>query len=311
MLVNHSLSTGGQAHTVQCEILTRAPITQPWSSPPVTSSQCPAPHIHIHIPILFSPWPSAPSTVYWHTPPPLLAFLASPLLTHCLQAPPTHPLPQMPSHRPWTWDTSRLLPGYLPKGTGPQGPAEPRECEQSPRQPASFPIGVGRTHSIVLPPENSEASLALVSWCFYYLRLEEGQVQWSTPSQHGQPCCPPKMNSGQLEPQNSVQVPNWMQSRHLKVFLRTSLVVQWLRLPSPARGVGSIPGWGLRFHLPHGQEKKKSIKQKQYCNKSIKDFKNFVIVYNYQNMLLDHLRSFLSNHPLSFPSNIIFFLLII
>ena len=55
--------------------------------------------------------------------------------------------------------------------------AEPRECEQSPRQPASFPIGVGRTHSIVLPPENSEASLALVSWCFYYLRLEEGQVQ--------------------------------------------------------------------------------------------------------------------------------------
>ena len=34
--------------------------------------------------------------------------------------------------------------------------------------------------------------------------------------------------------------------------------------------------------------------------------KNCVIVYNYQNMLLDHLWSFLSNHPLSFPTNIFF-----
>ena len=91
----------------------------------------PCPHTRMHISILFSPWPSAPSTVYSHTPLPLLAFLASPLLTHCLQAPPIHPSPQMPSHRPWTWDTSRFLPGYLPKGTGPQGPAEPREHEQS------------------------------------------------------------------------------------------------------------------------------------------------------------------------------------
>ena len=89
---------------VQCEILTQAPITQPWSSPPVTSSQCPAPppppRIHIHVPILFSPWPSAPSTVYSYTPLPLLAFLVSPLLTHCLQAPPTHPLPRVALHRP-------------------------------------------------------------------------------------------------------------------------------------------------------------------------------------------------------------------
>ena len=31
----------------------------------------------------------------------------------------------------------------------------------------------------------------------------------------------------------------------------TSLVVQWLRLCSPkAGGLGSVPGWGTRFHLP-------------------------------------------------------------
>ena len=54
----------------------------------------------------------------------------------------------------------------------------------------------------------------------------------------------------------------------------TSLVVQWLRLCLPMQwGRGSIPGLGAR--IPHASwPKKQNIKQKQYCNKFNKDFKN-------------------------------------
>ena len=54
----------------------------------------------------------------------------------------------------------------------------------------------------------------------------------------------------------------------------TSLAFQWLRLRLPVqRGVGSIPGRGAK--IPHGWwPKNQNIKQKQYCNKFNKDFKN-------------------------------------
>ena len=43
--------------------------------------------------------------------------------------------------------------------------------------------------------------------------------------------------------------------------------------PSSAGGVGSIPGQGDR--IPHASRpKNRNIKQKQYCNKFNKDFKN-------------------------------------
>ena len=53
-----------------------------------------------------------------------------------------------------------------------------------------------------------------------------------------------------------------------------SLVVQWLKLhASSAGGAGSIPGRGAG--IPHAsQSKKQNRKQKQYCNKFKKDFKN-------------------------------------
>ena len=57
----------------------------------------------------------------------------------------------------------------------------------------------------------------------------------------------------------------------------TSLVVQWLRLPSNAGGVGLIPGqWAKIPHVsqPKKKKPKQNIKQKQYCNKFNKDFKN-------------------------------------
>ena len=45
------------------------------------------------------------------------------------------------------------------------------------------------------------------------------------------------------------------------------LVVQWLG------GVGSIPGQGVK--IPHASwPENQNIKQKQYCNKFNKDFKN-------------------------------------
>ena len=44
-------------------------------------------------------------------------------------------------------------------------------------------------------------------------------------------------------------------------------------LPSNAVGAGSIPGWGAKN--PHTLwPKNQHIKQKQYCNKLNKDFKN-------------------------------------
>ena len=40
-----------------------------------------------------------------------------------------------------------------------------------------------------------------------------------------------------------------------------------------SRGAGSIPGWGAK--IPHASwPKNQNIKQKQYCNKFNKDFKN-------------------------------------
>ena len=43
--------------------------------------------------------------------------------------------------------------------------------------------------------------------------------------------------------------------------------------PSNTGGVGLIPGWGAK--IPHAaQPKNQNIKQKQYCNKFNKDFKN-------------------------------------
>ena len=51
-------------------------------------------------------------------------------------------------------------------------------------------------------------------------------------------------------------------------------------LPSSAGGAGLIPGQELRSHMPHDQKKtkqpfkKKKKKQKQYCDKLNKDFKN-------------------------------------
>ena len=44
-------------------------------------------------------------------------------------------------------------------------------------------------------------------------------------------------------------------------------------LPSNAGGVGSIPGLGAKIPLA-SWPKTQNIKQKQYCNKFNKDFKN-------------------------------------
>ena len=44
-------------------------------------------------------------------------------------------------------------------------------------------------------------------------------------------------------------------------------------LPSNPGGAGLISGWELRSHICCGQ-KNKNIKQKQYCNKFNKNFKN-------------------------------------
>ena len=43
--------------------------------------------------------------------------------------------------------------------------------------------------------------------------------------------------------------------------------------PSNARGAGLIPGWGDKILHASGS-KIQNIKQKQYCNKFSKDFKN-------------------------------------
>ena len=53
----------------------------------------------------------------------------------------------------------------------------------------------------------------------------------------------------------------------------TSLVVQWLGLCLPMQGVQILSlVEKLRSHLPYAQEPKQ--KQKQYCNKFNKNFKN-------------------------------------
>ena len=55
----------------------------------------------------------------------------------------------------------------------------------------------------------------------------------------------------------------------------TSLAIQWLRLHLPMQGgvqVQFLVG-ELEFHVPLGQKTKKQ-KQKKYCNKLNKDFKN-------------------------------------
>ena len=44
-------------------------------------------------------------------------------------------------------------------------------------------------------------------------------------------------------------------------------------LPSHAGGVGSRPGWGAKIAYA-SQPKNQNLKQKQYCNKFNKDFKN-------------------------------------
>ena len=44
-------------------------------------------------------------------------------------------------------------------------------------------------------------------------------------------------------------------------------------LPSNEGGAGSIPGQGAKIPYASGTEKQ-NIKQKQYCNKFNKDFKN-------------------------------------
>ena len=55
---------------------------------------------------------------------------------------------------------------------------------------------------------------------------------------------------------------------------RTSLAVQWLRLHLPMQGdAGSIPGEGTKI-LHASRPKSQNIKQKQYCNKFNKGFKN-------------------------------------
>ena len=53
-----------------------------------------------------------------------------------------------------------------------------------------------------------------------------------------------------------------------KILDRDFLVVKWLRLHLPMLGVG-------RAKIPHAcGQKKQNIKQKQYCNKINKSFKN-------------------------------------
>ena len=58
-----------------------------------------------------------------------------------------------------------------------------------------------------------------------------------------------------------------------KSICRISLAVQWLRFCSMQGDEGLIPGQGNK--IPHAlQPKNQDIKQKQYCNRVNKDFKN-------------------------------------
>ena len=50
-------------------------------------------------------------------------------------------------------------------------------------------------------------------------------------------------------------------------------MVQWLRPYHPMQGVWVLSPFGAK--IPHiSQPENQNIKQKQYCNKFIKDFKN-------------------------------------
>ena len=65
------------------------------------------------------------------------------------------------------------------------------------------------------------------------------------------------------------------EERHLKRLRRGDFLggLMAKTLPSNAEGVGLIPG--RRAKIPHAlQPKNQNIKQKQYCNKFKKDFKN-------------------------------------
>ena len=44
--------------------------------------------------------------------------------------------------------------------------------------------------------------------------------------------------------------------------------------PSKAGNAGSVSGWGAKIPRASWPKKKQNIKQKQYCNKFNKDFKN-------------------------------------
>ena len=66
-----------------------------------------------------------------------------------------------------------------------------------------------------------------------------------------------------------------LEERHLKSLRRGDFLGGMMvkTSPSNAEGVGLIPGW--RAKTPHAlQPKNQNIKQKQYCNKFKKDFKN-------------------------------------
>ena len=78
------------------------------------------------------------------------------------------------------------------------------------------------------------------------------------------------------DPYENIHSVNMKMLRVLKVVIcrGTSLAVQWLRLCLPMQGVWvrSLVG-ELRSHMPLSQ-KNQNIKQKQYCNKFNKNFKN-------------------------------------
>ena len=80
-------------------------------------------------------------------------------------------------------------------------------------------------------------------------------------------------------------------------------------LPANAGDTGSIPGWGAK--IPHASgPKKQNIKQKQYCNKFNKDFKNGPHQKKSLNKFLMYVhlpRSFFQrNSHLQFPGEHIF-----
>ena len=57
---------------------------------------------------------------------------------------------------------------------------------------------------------------------------------------------------------------------------------------SNAGGAGSIPGWGAK--IPHALcSKHQNIKQKQYCNKFNKDFKNGPLKKNLKKKMMAHI----------------------